>query len=293
MIKENTALQRLFVPMIIAFFGLSFFFISGCNKSDNSPTESTETVQTTDDIADAVSDALASNNGGAIDQVNDLFEIAGGVGVGATADFGKNTADSVNIIRNYDSTNAYWSFLVYKQKSLLPFYYSAWYRVYAHQFRANGRAQKFRITNGVVADTIKHRLFSGSGYFWTPRLVHRLKSISSDWVAANTNTDTVTINGTYSRSSTDTIKAAARNGRVLDQTLSLTFINVKGPRGTRLNRSEKTSGTIQGSYTATVTISGKSPFTITKTFTIILGSGSATFTIDGTRYVADLTTGDH
>jgi hypothetical protein len=149
------------------------------------------------------------------------------------------------------------------------------------------------VTGGVVADTIKHKLLSGIGYYWTPRLVHHLRLISSDWTAANTNTDTVTINGTYARAGVDTITTVARSGRVLDHSLTLNFINVKGPRGTRLDRSDKTSGTIQGTYTATVTVAGKSPFTITKTFTIILGGGSGTFTVDGTTYVTNLATGDH
>jgi hypothetical protein len=145
----------------------------------------------------------------------------------------------------------------------------------------------------VVADNVKHKLTGGTGYFFTPRLVHHLRSISSDWTASNANTDTVTINGTYSRAGVDTIQAVARKGTVLDHTISLNFMNVKGPRGSRLNRSEKTSGTIQGTYTATVTAPGKEPVSITKTFTITLGGGNATFSVDGTRYIADLATGDH
>ncbi len=48
-------------------------FIAGCKKSDTI----TDTPTVSDDVADAadaVSDALASNNGGAMDQVNDVFE---------------------------------------------------------------------------------------------------------------------------------------------------------------------------------------------------------------------------
>jgi hypothetical protein len=41
------------------------------------------------------------------------------------------------------------------------------------------------------------------------------------------------------------------------------------------------------------TAPGKAPYTVTKTFTIVLGGGDATFTIEGTKFVSDLATGDH
>jgi hypothetical protein len=104
----------------------------------------------------------------------------------------------------------------------------------------------------------------------------------------------VTLNGSYNWSGIDTIQApAARKGRVLVHTIALTFVNVKGPRGARIARSAKTSGTITCTYTATVTVPGKAPYIVTKTFTIVLGAGDATFSIDGSKFVSDLATGDH
>jgi hypothetical protein len=286
--------------LFISLFGMlcsGAMFFAGCDRHKSNPLaadpQNNQTLTTTDDVADAVSDALASNNGGVMDQVNDVFEIAGGVGIGSGTGLGKFSSDSTSVNRMYDSTTASWTFSVYKQKSALPLYYGVWTRDYWYQFSANGQPQKFRVTGGVVADNIRHKLLGGTGYYFTPRIVHHLRSISSDWTAANTNTDTVTINGTFSRAGVDTVVALVRKGTVLDHTLSLTFVNVKGPRGSRLNRSEKTSGTIQGTYTATVTAPGKDPFTITKTFTITLGGGSASFSIDGSKYIADLATGDH
>jgi hypothetical protein len=270
--------------------------VDGCKKNDNNPVTTQPpptTTSTTADVADEVSDALAGNNGGAMDQANDVFELAGGVGVGANMGLAKTASDSTYINRTYDPATQSWSVSLYKLRSIAPLYYGLWTRNYWHQFRANGKAQQFRITGGVTADTILHKLLGGTGYYYTPRLVHHLHAISSNWVVSNTNTDTVTINGTYARSGVDTIKAAARAGRVFDHALTLNFINVKGPRGLRYARSEKTTGTIQGTYTATVTIPGNAPFTTTKTFTIVLNGGMGTFTVDGTTYSADLATGDH
>ncbi len=285
--------SKFFTAICIGIFFVGTAFITGCKKSDSNPVAADQTVTTTDDAADAVSDALASNNGGAMDQVNDVFELAGGVGVGAES-LSKTAADSTFWTRTFDSTTTKWTTHLYKQKSGL-LYYGIWTREFQHQFIANGKAQKFRAPIvGSVADSIIHQILAEgcSGYFWTPRLTHHLTSLSASWVASNTNTDTVTINGTYARSGVDTITVAARKGRVFVSSLTLTFKNVKGPRGSRLSRSEKTSGEIDGTYTATVTVTGKAPFTITKTFIIILGGGTATYTIDTTKYVRDLATGD-
>jgi hypothetical protein len=297
MLSQSTVTKRHFVLLGAAMFSVAAGLLTGCSKNTNNPItandQNTQSAMIADNVADAVSDALASNNGGVMDQVNDVFELAGGVGIGSGTGLGKISGDSTLVNRTYDSTAVAWTISVFKQKSQFPLYYGVWTRDYWYQFSANGHPQKFRITGNVVADNVKHKLTGGTGYFFTPRLVHHLRSISSDWTASNTNTDTVTMNGTYSRAGVDTILAASRKGTVLDHTLSLNFINVKGPRGSRLNRSEKTSGTIQGTYTATVTAPGKGPVTITRTITITLGGGNATFTVDGTRYIADLATGDH
>jgi hypothetical protein len=288
--SKSTFLSILFLLLFL----IGAAFVNGCKKSDNNPVAApTQPSSTTADVADEVSDALAGNNGGAMDQVNDVFELAGGVGIGAGTGLGKEATDSSYTQRAYDPVTKTWSIFLYRQKAILPAYYGVWTRNYWHQFRANGQAQQFRVTGGVASDTILHKLLSGTGYYWTPRLVHHLHAISSNWTVSNTNTDTVTINGTYARSGVDTIKTAARNGTVLDHALTLNFINVKGPRGLRYVRSDKTSGTIQGTYSATVTIPGQTPFTTTKTFTITLSGGTGTFTVDGTTYNADLATGDH
>jgi hypothetical protein len=291
---QQFSMSRIPAAVLLTVVFAGMLYVTGCKKSSSNPTAPTvQSVSTTADVADQVSDALASNNGGAMDQVNDVFELAGGIGIGAEVNLAKDAVDSSSFTRTYDPVAKAWSISLYRRASFLPAYFGVWTRNYWHQFRANGQAQQFRVTAGVTADTILHKLLSGTGYYWTPRLVHHLHGINSNWIVSNTNTDTVTVNGTYARSGVDTIKTAARAGRVYDHALSLTFVNVRGPRGPRFNRSDRTSGTIQGTYTATVTIPGKSPFTVTKTFTIILGGGNGTFTVDGTTYVTNLATGDH
>ncbi len=290
---------KFFTAICIGIFFAGSAFIAGCKKSDSNPAAA-QTATVADDAAnavDAVSAAIASNNGGAMDQANDVFEIAGGVGVGTGEALGKSYGDTTVVSRQYDSTSATWTLGLYRQKSTLPLYFGVWTRTYTHQFRANGKPQKFRAPlGGSVADSIIHKTISAgcTGYFWTPRLVHHLISLSSNWTASNTNTDTVTINGSYVWSGIDTIKVAARAGTVINRTISLTFTNVRGPRGLRHDRSAGTSGTITGTYGATVTVPGKAPYTVTKTFTIILGGGNGAITLDdGTKATTNLATGDH
>lgn len=288
---------KLFTALCIGIFFVGTAFITGCKKSDSNPVTTQTTADDAADAVDAVSDALASNNGGAMDQVNDVFEISNGGGVGPGEALGKSYGDTTIVSKpQYDSTTATWTLSFSRQKSALPLYFGLWTRTYTVQFRANGRPQKFRApVGGSVADSIIHKTISAgcTGYFYTPRLVHHLVSLSGNWTASNTNTDTVIINGSYSWSGIDTIKATARAGTVINRTISLTFTNVRGPRGLRRDRSAATSGTITGTYSATVTVNGKT-HTVTKTFTIILGGGNAAITIDdGTKATADLTTGDH
>ncbi len=281
--------ERFLTPFLIGIFVLGIAFVAGCKKSDGNPVDTGQTVTVSDDVADAadaVSDALASNNGGAMDQVNDVFEIAGGTGVGGYAAsnmLAKSYGDSISL--NFNARDTSWSLYVYRNRGT-----NVWSRSYRHQFIGpSGKAQAVRAS----AVVIKHQLLSGAGHFQTLRLIHDLTSISSNWTASINADTTVTINGMYNRAGRDSVILGARKGTLMTDSLSLTFIDVKGPRGGRLNRSEKTSGTISGVYIATLSVPGKATRTITKTFTITLGGGNAVITIDGTKFTADLATGDH
>jgi hypothetical protein len=103
----------------------------------------------------------------------------------------------------------------------------------------------------------------------------------------------VTINGSFFRSGVDTIKSAGRTGRILSDSLSLSFENVRGPRGPRHSRSEGTRGTIVVFFSANVTTAKGLKYSITRTFTIVLNGGYAEFSIDGFRFRSDLGSGNH
>jgi hypothetical protein len=119
-------------------------------------------------------------------------------------------------------------------------------------------------------------------------------------MATGTNTNTVTVNtfngGAYTRVGKDTMRL--RNAeRTIDHRLTMTFTNVVGPRGSRLELSQKTGGTITGTFSAKITFTRGDLYRereINRTFTILLGgtNGTAVIRIDNTDYAADVQTGE-
>jgi hypothetical protein len=273
----------------IALLVITGVFITGCKK-DNNPVTAAVDDQISADAADVVGDALAVNNGGVVDQMNDVMDMATTGGI-----LELNGLAKMSSVANYDSVkkvfntaDTTWTVYVSRERTNGLTYYGKWYRVFWFQFiGVDGKAQLVR---SAQTATVKHKILQGAGIFFTPRLTSYLKSITSDWVATNTNTDTVTINGTFSKSGIDSSKV--RYKRIFDHTLTLNFSNVKGPKGTRLNYYLKYSGTITGTYSATVTNRDGKTFTYTKNISIIIGGGVGTYTIDGTAYKVDLATGD-
>jgi hypothetical protein len=130
------------------------------------------------------------------------------------------------------------------------------------------------------------RILYGRGYHRTPFRVHRLDSLAGDWVVTNLNTPVVTVNGTYYRSGTDTLRT--RNAeRTHDNALSATFINVTRPRRGLAGTTDAISGTITGTYTATITFTNGDLYkerTVNKSFTIDLSGADAEINIEGRRF---------
>jgi hypothetical protein len=104
----DSVARKTLTAFFIGTFIMVAAFVEGCKKNDSNPVGSSTVTPAADvsDAVDAVSDALASNNGGAIDQVNDVFEIAGGVGVGV---LGKTSSDTSYFLKTYDSATVSWT----------------------------------------------------------------------------------------------------------------------------------------------------------------------------------------
>ncbi len=284
------------IIIIVGLF-ISASFIAGCKSSSNTVTNPTTTQdpQATSDAATSLGGSIAINTGGALDQVQDLLNTPtiGGL-------LNKSVPSEINspqiVTATYDSSTGWWTVNVDRTRTGV-LSYTHYTRVYMHQFLdKNGVFHKRYIDLGDTAYSVNHHIVSGTGVFYNPWLSHKLNSLSCEWVATNTNTDTVTINTTspYSRAAVDTVFGAGGGVRTLDHSITLNFINVKGPRGTGLDWYLKTSGTITGHYHATVTFTKGTAYnehTIDRDFIITLGGPTIIIVIGGTTFHADVLTG--
>lgn len=268
-------------------------------QNDN-PVSSNDSLNATEDAAESIASAVGADNGGAADQLSDVIELAGTSGLQKPAEvlLGKysepNTIASIDT--SYDPVTGTWTLRLERARGNpngIP--YAEISRTYTYQFlNKNGQPQKYWKTGADTAYTIKFNIVEGTGTHRTRRLSQELTALSGSFTATGVNTRLVTINGTYFRSAVDTV--TTRNAvRTLDHALNLTFTNVQGPRGSRLELSRKISGTVSGTYTAKVTFQRGESYgetTINRSFTINLGGGNANLNISGKNFEADLTSGE-
>lgn len=268
-------------------------------QNDN-PVSSNDSLNATEDAAESIASAVGADNGGATDQLSDVIELAGASGLQKPAEvlLGKysepNTIASIDT--SYDPVTGTWTLRLERERGNpngIP--YAEISRTYTYQFlNKNGQPQKYWKVGADTAYTIKFNIVEGTGTHRTRRLSQQLTGLSGSFTATGVNTRLVTINGTYFRSAVDTV--TTRNAvRTLDHALNLTFTNVQGPRGSRLELSRKISGTVSGTYTAKVTFQRGESYgetTINRSFTINLGGGNANLNISGKNFEADLTSGE-
>lgn len=277
---------------------LAALALAAC-QNDN-PVSSNDSLNATEDAAESIASAVGADNGGATDQLSDVIELAGASGLQKPAEvlLGKysepNTIASIDT--SYDPVTGTWTLRLERERGNpngIP--YAEISRTYTYQFlNKNGQPQKYWKVGADTAYTIKFNIVEGTGTHRTRRLSQQLTGLSGSFTATGVNTRLVTINGTYFRSAVDTV--TTRNAvRTLDHALNLTFTNVQGPRGSRLELSRKISGTVSGTYTAKVTFQRGESYgetTINRSFTINLGGGNANLNISGKNFEADLTSGE-
>lgn len=277
---------------------LAALALAACQNDD--PMSSNDSLNATEDAAESIASAVGADNGGATDQLSDVIELAGTSGLQKPSEvlLGKYSEPNAiaSIDTSYDPVTGTWTLRLERERGNpngIP--YAEISRTYTYQFlNKNGQPQKYWKTGADTAYTIKFNIVEGTGTHRTRRLSQELTGLSGNFTATGVNTRLVTINGTYSRSAVDTI--TTRNAmRTLDHTLNLTFTNVQGPRGSRLDLSRKISGTVSGTYTAKVTFQRGESYgetTINRSFTINLGGGNANLNVSGKSFEADLTSGE-
>ena len=293
--NQTSRFSFVFPPMLFGFgiIMLLTIVMSGCR--DNTITDSGTNITSTDDAAESIAASLASPNGGVMDQVGDVLDVPSIAGIGKT---NASSISPSDVTKQYDDATGWWTVTVARQKTMMH-HTAEIHRVYQYQFlNKDNHFQKFWLTGIDTAHSIHFKIINGTGNFTSPHHLHRLNSVSADWLATNTNTPIVTLNtvndGAYTCSGSDTL---SKNGRVrtLNYTLSMVFHDVTGPRGHRLDLEDKTGGTITGTYIATVTFTsgtGYSERNINQSFTLTLGGGNADLHIGGRHFHPNMRTGD-
>lgn len=281
-------------------------FIIGCKKDDSPAQSAAMDAQATQDAAQSISEAFSQYNGGAFDQIADVMNIATVAGIsGGSGRLVAGTSSPESVVKSYDTTTGWWTVTIDRSynTSAQP-YNSTYHRVYKYQFlNSLGNPQKnYIVNNNGVADTayqINHQIVEGSGSANTPRVNHKLLSLSGAWVVTNANKATVTLNTSpsapYNRQASDTVNTVAGAVRTLNNSLTLNLINVTGLRGSGLNWHQKTSGTITGTYHATVTFQKGETYsekTIDRSFTITLGGAKPVLSVGGKIFQMDPLLGD-
>lgn len=229
----------------------------GCNNDETvqPPTEnlSKESAQ---DVSESVSSSLGQETGGATYEMSVISMAATPEGVSslskslAKTDEGETPASTISI---YDSINGIWNITVSREWShWTGIRYAKVNRQYTLQYLNKfGVPQKYWIVGSDTAYSIKFKIISGTGEHVNIRLSQKLTSLSGDFTATGTNTNLITVNGTYNRAATDTIKT--RNAlRTSVHSINLTFTNVTFERGED-DCSNSISGQISGTFNAHIT----------------------------------------
>jgi hypothetical protein len=251
--EEETMQRNLWMEMVAT--AMAVLVLAGCEKNDPASSNENSPIAT-EDAAESIASAVGSDNGGAMDQLADVAELASISGLHGQdgAVLGKLN-EAADIDTSYDPGTGTWTVVISRERGNPDEpYYAAFSRTYMYQFlNKDGDPQKYwLVRNGGQVDTaytIKFNIVEGTGTHHTPHLSQQLKDLSGSFTATGTNTPLITVNGTYSRSAADTI--STRNAvRTLDYTLSLNFIDIKIPRG---NHGRQSNQRRSGNYTATAT----------------------------------------
>lgn len=298
----NNRLRALFPLLLVIPF---FLMISGCKKGEN-PTEVQVEAAATQDAAASISASLAINDGGALEQMSDMMASATKEGLQnevVNSLFGFRNG-SVNVEKVYDSLTGWWTVTVTRTKGdPNGLYHANYVRVYKHRFlNKNGVFQKHYIVdlNGTpdTAYSVNQEIVSGTGELVRPGVSRKLLTLSAGWTTTEANTSNVTVNtvpaSPLRRAVSDTI-TRGNAVRTLNNNLTLNFTNVKGPRIRTLNWHRAISGTITGTYTATVTFLKGEVYrekVINREINITLGGDKIQMNVGGTKFLLDPVTGE-
>lgn len=271
-------------------------FASGCGSDDKGTDTGTDTdpvdysPNVDDDVANSLAATVAADNGGVADQLVDIVSLASTFGLRHTNLVANFTSPSYN----FSSRTWEWSF-AREYTSANGLYYAMVERSYQWRFlKKNGQQQFSYIVASDTAYTIELTIVSGAGRHLLPFLSQTLDSLSGQLVATGTNTDEITVNGTWFRSALDTIRTRYAV-RTLDHACSLTVSDLRCQRDTTSQPWHGLSGSISGNFSADIHFASGDAYSedsVYREFNMALDTGMAAITISDTTWISDLRRGN-
>jgi hypothetical protein len=305
--EEEKMNRPMFGTTMKVFAALLFTFaiciLAGCGGSKATNDSAVTTATVDEDVALSVAGSIASDDGGAVDEVSAITTLAGGLSLSSPAPGNENATALKPPVPTphggsaiYDPNTGIWSIDFDRTfGNSGGAYYAAVTRTYTYKFmNKDGQAQKFWKVGNDTAYTIEFTIVSGTGYYRTPHMMHHLTSLSGNLIATGVNTEMITVNGTYTRSAIDTLETHSAT-RSSNHTLQLTLTNVMGPRGLHVDMAQQVSGTISGTFNAAInftTGNGYSDKNVNRTFTIDLADGQADIIIGGQHFITVTSSGE-
>jgi len=282
--KIKALVLFILVPGLITIFG--------CSKNSPVQPEEPAVYNENSDVAESAASTIGENTGGLTDQIGDLFTMAG-----KTQLYKSDINDVLDKKEaSYDPATGTWTIILSRERgNEVDSCYALIGRTYTVQFINDaGQPQMHWIVASDTASTINFTIIEGQGRHKTPRLSQELKNLEGTFVATGTNTDIITVNGTYKRAAVDTI-TTERFTRIHDFQTELTITDLTGPRGSKRDLSQKLSGTITGTHTAQVTFKNDDIYkekTINCDINITINDGNASISVNKEIYTSNISTGE-
>lgn len=274
--------------------GLALIFtltVIGCS-SDDAVKSSTVLVPTVEeDVSESVAGSIAADNGGIIDELGDITELAQ-----ESAEFTLALKPEVAALPVYDSITGTWTLEINKERGYPNGqHYARYTRTYTYQYRnQDGEPQREWRVGQDTARSIHITVVDGNGYCRTLRLGGYQTQVLAQWVAQGANTDTLSISGACQRSGVDTLKSH-QAVRTLAYQLAMQFSNLRCLRGAGSDAAGEVRGDLAANFTAAVTFMSGPAYgdtNVVRTMAIEMNQGEAQISVNGQSYSGDLATGD-
>jgi len=272
-----------------------FTLATGCGSDSGTDTDTdTDPIDFSpnvdDDVATSLAASLAGENGGVADQIVDIVSLA------TTYGMRHNNLVANQTSPTYNPTSRTWEWHFERDfTSANGLYHAVVERMYQWRFlKNNGQAQVSYVFGNDTAYTIELTIVSGEGRHLLPQLSQTLTSLSGKLVATGTNTNAVTVNGTWSRSALDTIRTRYAV-RTLDHACSLMINNMQCERDTTAQPWRGISGTLSGLYSADITFSSGDAYAeslVSREFAIAIDASIAEITVGDSTWTSTLRRGD-